>query len=806
MKKIFKTTICLVLVAALLLTSLASCRNNDDNSGANSNTSNNINTSGNRQAATPTAAGRYVEVDITPPIDGQFLSFLTHDGTIVAFDNMLRSKYSSTDGGETWTDAPGPWHDSDEFHFIRAAALLPDGRLLVFLHNEGLVKINPDGSTSPFPIDRIDEAMAGGEDIHVNVSMIEILRDDRVLLSYTIHEFSQVQMGGGAWRDGEDDNENENENDEATPRGMTVGMGGNRMDMHVALYDLNTGTLVADLPMEGASSAAAGSQHFYVLSAMEERIYSFDISTGTPTNQTPVSLAASDEISMGGFRMMGMGGGILTLNSYDELLAVHNNTLLHMLADNVNTVLDGNSFSFGEPNSSVVNVMSLADGSTVIDILTGQQTNRLYRYAWDENATISPERTLTVWSLTNNDFVRATITELRRRHPDAYITYEVALSDMGMSASDAIRTLNTRLLSGRGPDVLILDGTPVENYVGRGMLLDLSGALNTSDMYSNLLAPYIQPGGGIYALPMQLRIPALAGDPQTIAAVQNFDTLVNRVVTGNRPAAQDAMSFGGMGGLQENERAELHFATLRELFDFMWLANASAIIDDNQLNSAVLMQFFNAISAISDMYDLGQPDPMGGMFSMVSVFGGAGRPVMLPPSLVQYVSHSTNMATFNIDNLMIMSMLGNRANTELAIFPGMVPGTWLPSTIVGVSADTHVADFATEFVNAMLSPDIQRINYGEGLPVTQTGVAFQVQELNERQEQMREQLREVGQEPFEFDLDALVRQLETPAVIETTLLEIIWESTERLGAGAISLEGAVSEVEQNIRNYLAERS
>jgi len=794
-----------MLVAALLLTSLASCRNNnDDNSSAN-----NTSTSGNRQAAAPTAAGRYVEVDITPPIDGQFLSFLTYDGTIVAFDNMLHSKYSSADGGETWTGEPGPWHDSVEFHFIRAAALLPDGRLLVYLHNEGLVKINPDGSTSPFPIARIDEAIAGGDDVHVNVSLIEVLGNDRVLLSYTIHEFSQVQMGGGSWRDdeNEDDIDDENENDEpGRPRGMTVGMGGNRMDSHVALYDLNTGALVAELPMEGASSATAGSQHFYVLSAMDERIYSFDISTGAPTNMTPVSLAASGEISMGGFRMMGMGGSTITLNNYCELLALHNNTLLHMLADDVNTVLDGNSFSFGEPNSSVVNVMSLADGSTVIDVLTGQQTNRLYRYAWDENATISPERTLTVWSLTNNDFVRATITELRRRHPDAYITYEVALSGMGMSASDAIRTLNTRLLSGRGPDVLILDGTPVENYVGRGMLLDLSGALNTSDMYSNLLAPYIQPGGGIYALPMQLRIPTLAGEPQTLAAVQNFDTLVNRVVTGNRPAAQDAMSFGGMGGLPENERAELHFATLRELFDFMWLANASAIIDDYQLNSAALTQFFNAILAISDMYDLGQPDPMGGMFGMVSVFGGAGRPVMLPPSLVQYVSHSTNMATFNIDNLMIMSMLGNRANTELAIFPGMVPGTWLPSTIVGVSADTQVADFATEFVNAMLSPDIQRINYGEGLPVTQTGVAFQMQEQSERQEQIREQLREVGQEPFEFDLDALVRQLQTPAVIETTLLEIIWESAERLCAGTIGLEGAVSEVEQNIRNYLAERS
>jgi len=804
-RKSIKTIICLTLVAALLITSLAACRNNNGENNQTA-TGNRTNT---QTTALPTGgssgAGRFVELDITPPIDGQFLSFLTDDGTIVAIDNALRQKYSSIDGGNTWSGAPGPLYNSDEFPFVRAAALLQDGSLLAFLHDEGLVKIQPNGSTSPFSIARIDSAMAGSDDVHVNISLIEILSNDRVLLSYTIHEISQVQMGQGAWRDDENDDENENENGQTPTRGMTMGVGGNRMDMHVALYDLNTGALIADLPLEGATSAAAGSEYFYVLSAMEERIYSFDISTGAPTNQTPISLAASGEISMGGFRMFGMGGGVLTLNHDSQLLALHNNALLHMQGGDFDTKFDGNSFSFGEPNSSVVNVMALADGSTVISVATGQQTNRLFRYVWDENATISPERTLTVWSLTNNDLVRATITELRRRHPDAYITYEVALSDMGMSASDAIRTLNTRLLSGRGPDVLILDGTPVENYVGRGMLLDLSGALDTGDMYSNLLASYIQPGGGIYALPMQLSIPALAGEPQTLAAVQNFETLVNRVVTGNRPAPMDAMSFGGMGGLPENERAELHFATLREMFDFMWTANSAAIINDNQLNSAALTQFFNALLAISDMYDLAAPDESG-MFGMVSVFGGGGRAAMIPSSLVQFVSHSINMATFNIDNLMIMTMLSNRANTDLANFPGMVPGVWLPSTIVGVSADTVVPDFATEFVNTMLSTDIQRINNGEGLPVTQAGIAYQMQELHDRQEQMREQLREFGQEPFEFDLDALVRQLQTPAVIETTLLEIIWESAERLCTGAIDLEGAVSEVEQNIRNYLAERS
>ena len=786
MNKIFKTTVCLTLAAILLLTSLAACRNND----------------GGGETMALSIVGRYVETDITPPIDGPFLSFLTHDGTIVAFDNMLLSKYTSTDGGDTWTGAPGPMYGTEEFLMIREAALLPDGRLLAFMFNRGLVKISPDGSTTPFPVARIDSALAEGEGVHVNISLIQLLGNDRVLISYSIMEMMQMQFGPPPEDENDDANENENENDnenDATQR-MTVGMGGGRMDAHTALYDLS-GTLIADLPIEGVTAAAAGSESFYVLDSREERVYSFNINTGAPAGQTPVSLAATGGMGMGGFRMVGMGGNILALNNYGELLAVYNNALLHMQNGDIHTVLDGNSFSFGEPNSNVNTVMGLADGSIVIGVLTGANTGRLYRYAWDENAVINPARTLVVWSLTNNDFVRATITELRRRHPDAYITYEVALSGMGMSASDAIRVLNTRLLSGRGPDVLILDGTPVENYVGRGMLLDLSRVLNTSDMYQNLLAPYTGPGGEIYALPMQLRIPALAGYAEVLAAVQSLDALVSRVVAGNRITPQETAMFlpGNRSGLPEEERTELHFRTLRELFDFMWLANASAVVYDNQLDSAALGQFFNAIRAISDMYGLAMPDPMGGMMGMVAMFGGAGRPVMVPASLMQFISYSTNMAAFNVENIMILNMLNNRENAELINFPGMVPGVWLPSTIVGVSADTEVPEFAKEFVNAMLSLDVQRINYGEGLPVTRAGMAAQVQEINDRQAQM-------DQDPLSVDMDALVARLQTPAVIEMTLIDIIWETAERLCTGAIDLEGAVREVEQNIRNYLAERS
>ncbi|MCL2285427.1 MAG: hypothetical protein FWC32_03580, partial [Firmicutes bacterium] len=783
-----KKLIASILVGVLLFaTACGNGRTDNDNNGYI-----NIGRDTNRRAAAqPTAAtGRFMETDITPPITGPFISFLAHDGSLVAFDGGLQTKFSSSDGGQTWEQTPGPGYGTERFIMMRSAALLPDGSIITFLFMEGIVKIHPDGTTTHVPIARIDEGLAIGDSIHI--SLLEVLSDDRLLIGYTVMELTQMHFGGALEADDEDDDYNSDDEPTGRPQAGAFQMS-NRMEMHTAIYSISTGAVVAEIDTEGAASAAAGDEYFYLLDTREHLISSFNISTGAASGQTPISLAAVGGIHIDGLRIMGIGGGILALDNYGQLMALHGNNLLHTYNGELDVLLDGNAFSFGTPTGSVSSLKVLADGSIVIGVLTGTHQNRLYKYFWDENAVINPARTLTVWSLTNNDLVRATITELRRRHPDAYISYEVALSgNMGISASDAIRTLNTRLLSGRGPDILIMDGTPVENYVGRGMLLDLSGKLDTSDIYQNLLGAYLQPNGGLYALPMQLRIPALVACPRVLGEIRTFGDFVNRVITGNpTPPTDGQMMHGGLGGIPEDERPELSFINLRELFDFMWLASAAAVVSDNQLHSDALNEFFAALEAISDMYELGVPPEMEGHVMGMAMFGGAGRPVLVPNSLMRFITHSTNMAVFNVDHLMILGMLSHRDYAEVKPFPGLVPNVWLPSTVVGVSADTEVPEFATEFVAAMLTPDIQRMNYGEGLPITREGIVTQVQELNERQAQME-------QEPLNVDLDAVIRMLQTPAVVETAIIDIIWETAERLCTGAIDLEGAVREVEQNI--------
>ena len=711
----------------------------------------------NTVADTAARAGRFVEADITPPIDGRIINLIANDGTLVAFDEGLRTRFDSTNGGETWTQSPGPGSGTDRFESVQTAAFLPDGRLLVYEQGVGMVAVSPDGTAEHFPIAEIDDAIAEG-DSHI-VTLIQMLDNEQVLLTYSVDWIARFMrendIGDFVQRIGVD----ENEDDDEQPR-------------HVS-----GGARTTEVRVGGNFSGGGDFTFFGEMATSAIH----DINTG--------NLISSREIPMP-----------VGANIHGDVYAMQGHTLMrHAANGNVDTILDGTAFAFGSPFNSAASVQTLADGGFIVNVLVDGQFSRLYKYTWDENATVDPNKTISIWSLEDNALVRAAITEIWRLHPDAQISYEIALSgDTAVSASDAIRTLNTRLLSGSGPDILILDGAPIDSYAGRGMLLDLTGRVNTSGIYQNLLAPYVD-GGQLHVIPTQFLIPALMGSPSALGEVPTLAALVESIVTGN--PASDMQRGMMLGGIPEAERAQMGFADLAELFDIMWQANATAFINNNQLDSAVLREFLAAIEAISSMYELAAQNEMEagmGMFMAVSTSGG-GRANMLSGSLMDFMMQSTNLAAFSIDNLTLLQMMMVRDDADITTFPGLVPGAWMPSTIVGVSADTSVPDFAIEFVNTMLSLDVQRINHGEGLPVTRQGIQAQIDQINEM-------MIEFDMDLFDFDVDALASQLQTPALIETTLREMIWQTAERLCTGRIDLEGAVQEVEQNIRNYLAERS
>jgi hypothetical protein len=766
--------------------------------------------------------GRYVEIEITPPVEGRFMSFLTQDDKLMVVDQELSQMFSSSDGGETWDNMP---LDIDAEMSVTAGTLMPDGRFLVFIQNKGLAILSADGTMEDFPVSEIDTPISQGR--QVTISFMQVLGDDRFLLEYTVMDNRGMVQGQTTQRaqrgavvrgaesieeteepeeteesDEPEESEEPQETEESRqPRRVNMGGG---FHQGLSLHELSTGALVTEIQnISSVAGAAARDGYFFLLETGggSGTIRSFTSADGAPVPQSEIDLGSGfSGMNFISFRGAS-SGNVLAINNEGELFAMHLENILRIKDGEVTEFLEGTAFSFGSPSSNPVDLMILSDGSVVLNLLDDFTYNRMYKIVWDENASINAQKTLRIWSLENNDLVRAAITELRKSNPDSLITYEIALgASGGVSSSDAIRTLNTQLLSGRGPDILILDGTPVENYAARGMLLDLSG-IDTSGVYPNLLEPYILPNGELFTLPTQQLIPVLAGMGEIIEQIQNLEALTERVVSGNAGLVMNERIFGGV---PQEERPELHFDNLQEMTYILWRANLPAIIGDNQLDSDMLRRHLSAVKAISDKYGLGEPIEEG--HTMIASFGGRGGRAMFTGSVMRYMAQTTNLAVFPVEHLMTFQIISGRGwgmlnpdDTEIVPFPGLAGGVWQPSSIVGISADTEVADFAKQFVGAMLSLNVQQSNHGEGLPITRAGIAEQVEQINERQ-------RDMEQPTIDIDIDSLIGQLTTPALVERALYEMIFATKERLCSGVLDLEGAVREIEQNIRNYLAERS
>ena len=56
-------------------------------------------------------------------------------------------------------------------------------------------------------------------------------------------------------------------------------------------------------------------------------------------------------------------------------------------------------------------------------------------------------------------------------------------------------SLNTEIMSGEGPDVLLMDNLDAENYIERGMLEDISGIMEKAGILENIQKAYEEEDG-----------------------------------------------------------------------------------------------------------------------------------------------------------------------------------------------------------------------------------------------------------------------------------------------------------------------
>ena len=771
--------------------------------------------------------GRYIESEITPPVEGHFTSFVNDDGIIICIDEGLTTRYESYDNGITWSESSFLKDETKTLDNIQYITLLDDGRLLVFQFDEGLFIISTDGECQRYSVPEIDKAIS--ENDGISVSLLTSLSDDLFIIRYTTGGMFTQAVKGGVPLNGNDNNDTFASGDNEVPDDLdtrngpiqepntssgtheaTTGGGMMMVPMNAKtlLIDINSKTVVADMVVEDVSAATATDSNFYLMDS-NGKVTVYNLLDGSKSNKKEIKFKDEKEPKEGvmtSIHFMSFGGNLLTHDNDGNLYAAQDkNIMFSDSSGKVDTLIISFDFSIGVQNCILNSIHVLNDRSIIVNSSEFDQINkpnRLYKYTWHEDMSFDDDKTITVWSLEDNGLVRATITELRKKYPDAQITYEVALTGSStMSVDDAIKTLNTQLLSNSGPDVIILDGCYAQNYINKGMLRDLSDIIDTNDIFSNLLKPYIT-DSKIYCIPTQFLAPVLIGNADYLQKIQSLDDLVAQVVDGNDLPITESSSNNASPGrpfsdIEEKDRAALYFPDLTALFEILWLTSAPEIIADNKLNTEALERYISSVKAISDKYSLTEISQDPGAMGLALSNGNSV--VEVPGSLVRYTMHMTHYGAFFAGNLQMLQIMLERDDSLLIPFPGLSSGTWQPTTMVGISIDSKKVSFAAEFIKVMLSNEVQNINHGTGFPVTKDGFNSQIEEINRRN-------AEFGLDRMEFDLSVLIDKLNTPSMPDILLVDMMWNSVEKCCKGQIDVKGAVSEIEQNVKKYLAERA
>lgn len=553
-----------------------------------------------------------------------------------------------------------------------------------------------------------------------------------------------------------------------------------------------------------------------LLAVGHDRLYRYDLGEGVllPQEET-VDAWIRQALPDGTVSYTGGGYPVAVAGGTDAdviYLASKDGMYRHVLGGSMmEQVIDGALSTFGDASSYLYRVKALADQEflAVFNPSTG-----LVRYTFDETVPSMPDREIRIYSLTENRSVRQAITDYRRRHTDLYVRYEVGMEgDSGLTAEDAVKRLNTQVLSGEGPDVLILDGLPMEAWMEKGMLQDIRPVLDglEEELFANVVDGFTDGDGAAFAMPMCIRVPLLAGDRDAVGRMEDLKSIADEA---ERLRADHPQ--GGIFGIQDPE-------TMLALFGMV--SSPAWKGEDGRMDPEAVAEFLMQVKRICDAEQAGtvpeqaerqaqEAEEMAsyGIDPVQSRMEICNNVLDIPRGYAMAAAGYTEGIQLCLDN--VTSVLRLDEGLDYRTFNGQVSGVFLPVSMVGISSRTAQKAEAEEFVRLIFSAETQEHLY-EGWPVNRAAyeARFAVSEENDSNGSMmlamddgtEQELELVWPDQAERErFTGLVESLETPVLADAHLCGLVYETGKKVLEGGLSAEDGAAEIVKKASIYLAE--
>lgn len=489
-------------------------------------------------------------------------------------------------------------------------------------------------------------------------------------------------------------------------------------------------------------------------------------------------------------------------------------------------VIDGALSSFSNPAMNLRGMTRLPQDEFLALFSGGQ----MIRYTYDPNVPTVPEDLLTVYSLEERDEVRQAIAQYQTEHPDTFVKYEVALSGAdGKSREDAIKKLNTELMAGKGPDVIILDELPSRSYMEKGILMDLKphiGALTGDAVLLPNVAEAFTEEGKIYMMPVSFALPMVGGRQKDVEGITDYQSLADTVerLREENPGAGICDFFSGE-------------ATMRWFLP----VGATAFADGSgHINEELLRDYLADTERMYRAANEGLPDTLIDQYNGQEAYykeslaersyyyhhlgavGNISSGFLLGDAL--FVA-GTMYNVYDYQEVLSLSHREEFADVEIQPFDGMSEGVFIPSVLVGLNASSAHQKEAEQFFDVIMGTQVQSLLY-DGFMTNQAALEAQLTPqwkvlqnggMNVDYGEVSSSIGGSDGEGREFHLDIYMptkeeyqvlydhcRQVHTPYVADTVVADAVISIGGQYLEGYLSLDEAVQKIMAKIEIYAAE--
>lgn len=835
MKK-FKKWAALVCAGIITASFLAGCGGGgEENAAAPTPGGEKKNTAATEEENTEKSMGRYLEREVTLPEEiGEMTSYpfaymkMLENGDLLLAERMA-GKYISSDNGETWESAGCPWSDIMGGFYITDIAISPDGGVaLVGLptggsdagetsedetakDGESAEDESAEAADAGTPAeDESAEAAESGESADGETSESSGYMD--VVYRYYCYDGngSEVKL------DIPDDAEIIRFGFDNQSRLYGFGSGGK-----VYRFDLENGSKKELFTADGTIDFACFTDKYMVGVTTRSAVVVYDIEQDIMMDTDEVLQDYIEEnlgLSIGG---SDVGHSVvLTAGEQEDVVyfAFEGGLYRHVIGGTaIEQLIDGAVSTFGDPSVMLMDMVMLPGGEFTA-LYTGM---KMYRYTYDPDVPTIPDKQLKVYSLLENTSLRQAISMFQKSHQDTYVRYEIGMSGKdSVTKEDAIRNLNTKIMSGEGPDILLLDGLPRASYEEKGVLADVSAVVESMSgdgaLFPNIVEA-CRKDGKIYALPIRVEIPVMLGSAGDVAKVTDIASLADLL--------EELRAENPEGAL-------LNMRTPEQLLYVLHYGCSAAWTDESgNIDERALEEFLTAAARIwqaeiagVDEADLGADE--GGYGSLeypyAEYYGNVGNGAeTIAMGAGKFAVGKVGSIDFEYDMVTTLAEEGHDIAAEP--FGGQVKDGFIPSGLAGIAANSVEDETALEFYRYLFGKELQDMNMYNGLPVNMASFeelknnprAGLVEGMDERYSGSISAGSPDGGEMFSIELlwpteeefqklRDMVSSASAMSTGDATIESTVYEIGPRAMAGSITPKEAVEEIVKKSAIYLAE--